>query len=570
VTIISQFGFCRLGAVRLVLVLGVLAVGLGLLPAAQSYPIHRAKAATLPAWQIKGAVKLKASDIKKVEKITQKGVFVQCGLIAGKRWVSGTIIATGISKGWFLALATEAKNLKAKSISLKKTGKAKQAKALLSLSSNKKELSSKGNGTCSSLNVAGGSGSGSGSANGSAAPLRFNFSGAVGVTVGSAASRKGRPSTRQSSGGIKAILANGALRDAITSGTATISKVAVSPSDQIVIAFQGKVNLDDASSSWSSTGCMIVTVDRSTGVPTCIDSSLTYLSDMGNNSESIQFDSSGGIYYVGSVGATSVLRRYKDGAVADLINSQINIYEFLVTGNGTVFVSGVTTATNTWFIRRYSANGTLKNLPGAGQFGLISTPFMQFPDGNVYMNAGVSSPQVARYLVGADAWDPTMWIGPGDGSGTNSWGTVCGSSCLWPQNYTIRAQTANGDMFVTGPEVIHRLYPSLAMTSIDLATTTVMSSAGNLVLMAGVNASNQNILVRFDSTTNIPTTIYSPSSSGGEIEFYHIEPTANGYALFDGLRFDNNTYVIGKIDQNTGAVSILSTITGKLDDFRSF
>ena len=412
---------------------------------------------------------------------------------------------------------------------------------------------------------------------GSATPLRFNFSDAVGVTVGSAASRKGRPSTRQSSGGIKAVLANGALRDAIASGTATISKVAVSPSGQIVIAFSNKVNLDNASSSYSPTGCVIITVDRSTGVPTCIDESLSNLQNFGSGGLSIQFDASGGIYYVGSVctqTCMTVFRRYKNGALTELINAQISVNSFIVADTGTVFMLGYTSATSVWFNRRYSAAGGILNLgaPASNQ----SASYRKYSDGNVYMY-GADGLGIARFNVAADSLDTTLWIGPsatqdwtahcaGTGSGTGP--CTAGGSTTYQSSLV--AGTSSGKNFQPGTNGLVQTYPTLSTFTLPISTVSVLGASGNVVLAAGTTTAGENKLVKFDSDTNTVSTLASRTSANGEIEFYHVEPSSDGYALFDGLRFSDNTYVIGKIHYSTGEVTILSTVTGKLDDFKAF
>ena len=398
-------------------------------------------------------------------------------------------------------------------------------------------------------------------------PLRFDFSGAIGVTVGSAMSRRGRVAVRQADGGIRAILPSGALRDAIVSGTARISSVAVSPSGQLVITFQQKVYLDDATSAGSSEGCAIATVDRATGIPTCIDPSLS-LSIPG-----VQFDDAGGIYYRGSSGASFVLRRYRNGVITDLVNAQISVNHFLVAPNGIVVLNGSTNATGVAFVRRYSPSGGILALgPPASTFGHLRL----FADGNVYMaEAGRG---IARFLTTTDAMDPTLWIGrpatndssvycAGAGVGTGPCGS--GSVAGFGAENT-HAQTSTGKDFIPGTNGIVQAFPTLATYTTPLLMTSIMAASGTTLLLAGTAASGENLLVSFDTTTNTPTTIASRASANGEIEFYHVEPASDGTALFDGLRFSDNTYVIGRINCATGDVTILSTVTGKLSDFMAF
>ena len=544
--------------VRLGLLLGLLALGLSLLPAAQSHPIYRAKpakATVLPAWQIKGAVKLKKTDIKSVQD-KREIVTVVCGKMK-RKWYAGTVLATGSKKGWFLSLSAETKNLEKRANFLLRSGDNKNERAIRDLSKQKHREDVVGTKLCA------------------VSALRFDFSDAIGVTVGSATSRKNRPSTRQSTGQIKAVLANGALRDAITSGTAPIRKFAVSPSGQIVIAFSNKVNLDDATTSGSGDGCSIVTVDRDLGIPTCIDADFGGL----QGGEAIQFDATGGIYvHAVNAGANQhyVLRRYKNGAITDLISPGISVFDWLVTGSGTVFLQGKTESNQTYFNRRYNAAGGILNL---GAPALQDTAgFRMFSDGNVYMfgeNSG--SRGIARYNVAADTMDTTLWIGPNAtqdlttycgaaGSGTGP--CAAGLSSMFGSR--LAAGTSSGKNFQPGTDGLVQTFPTLSTFTLPLRAISVLEASGNVVLAAGTTASAENILVKFDSDTNTVSTLASRASANGEIEFYHVEPSSDGYALFDGLRFSDNTYVIGKIDYTTGAVTILSTVTGKLDDFKAF
>ncbi len=534
------------------------------------------KKETRPGWQIAGAVKLAKGDVKKVSN-RKRTASALCGKVVSKRfkngrWIPGSQILSGKTSGWFLSLTQESLNLKKKALRLRGGDR----KKLLTLANSKRLRASREINLCNTLNT---SGSGSG------VPLRFSIADAVGVVQGSATSRRGSyPSTRQTSTGIQAVLADGSLRNAISSGTATVTQIAVSPSGQLVVAFQNKVNLDNASASYSGTGCVIVTVERSTGVPTCIDTTLSGLYGISNGVESIQFDAEGGVYYSGYVcgqSCTTVFRRYKNGALTELINSQISIHEFLVAGNGTIFMFGQTTATNTSFNRRINASGGLQNLgtpasPYAGYYRL-------FADGNVYMY-GDNGTGLARFMMTTDSIDSAVWIGISSGSPapTHAWDTYCAGAgattgpCIanpshanYAQN-RLQVQTASGKNFLPATDGLMQAYPTLAASTLPIRTISLLEASGNIVLAAGTTTTGENQLVKFDSDTNTATTIASRASANGEIEFYHVEPSSNGYALFDGLRFSDNTYVIGRINYSTGDVTILSTVTGKLDDFKVF
>jgi hypothetical protein len=614
---ISRLGFCRLGVVRFVLVFGLLALGLGLLPAAQSYPTYRAKpakATTPPAWQIKGAVKLKASDTKKVEKVTRKGVFVQCGLLPTKRfpkgrWVSGTIIAAGPSKGWFLALAKEADNLKAKSISLKKAGETTQAEALISLSNNKKALSAKGNNTCSSLNAAmlaanasgNASGSASGSGSGSAARLPFDrtvrwvpftrtrssceSAGAPGtnelrlslcskegvVRVGS--SRRGRPRPRSGSSDIKTFDSNGALADAVTEGSISVAVIAVGPTGWTYMGLNSPVNLTDTSSG-SGTLCAFIRVNEATGVPACVDPSVRNVSE-------IQFDATVGVYYKGSnVSGTGVLRSYVDGVVTNLVTSSSTISHFAVTSDGTVVMSGQTSGGSGW-VRWVDSSGTLHNI-----FSTNEATFVRlFPDGNIYIGIWSTSNRmgVNRFLAATKTLDNNLWI---SGNVNNQqvtpyWAadeicrsvspqdTFCGNYGTYVSKWQV---TQSGKVIaLTSAFPRGRLmeyWPEVKYLNTAVSSVQQLAPAGSKFVVSGTNDVGQNILTLYDPETDSEQMLIGPAN---ETEIYNLTyASSNGEIFFDGLRFSNNTYVVGKVNVVTRVLTYLGTTTTAFSSFQAF
>ena len=85
---------------------------------------------------------------------------------------------------------------------------------------------------------------------------------------------------------------------------------------------------------------------------------------------------------------------------------------------------------------------------------------------------------------------------------------------------------------------------------------------GYLVL-AGQNASSTNKFVLYNITNGTETDL-SPSS---EIEIYHAKFRGDGKIWFDGLRFSDNTYVVGIVDTAAGnTLTILATTSARLDD----
>ena len=141
--------------------------------------------------------------------------------------------------------------------------------------------------------------------------------------------------------------------------------------------------------------CLLGEVDPDTGYITCIDNTLDSIwwNDWDSTSnQAIQFDDDGNVYYHGygtdndGDSWAGILRMYRqsDSKVIDLVTDNVDIRDFLVTGDGRVYLSGQTNSTSDDWFRVL--------VPVAGQerprLDRISTSAVQwmfeFPDGNVY------------------------------------------------------------------------------------------------------------------------------------------------------------------------------------------
>ncbi len=510
-----------------------------------------AKPQSLPKWQMAGALKLTKSDLQKVEKKRQKGVFVQCGLVKTKRypngkWNPGTILTTGSTKGWFLPLLVEAKNLNTQSLKLKKSGKANQAQQLKLLSSNKKSRYFKDRNICGTLNT-----SGSGAT--PAQSLRIDLSGAVGLALTARALPRAAVASTVSN--LEAITAGGQVRSAVSSGAARIDNFFISPN--------GKVYLTGDFGETSMEHCSLAEVPAGGGDVTCVDSTLTlrWLSP-GNQSQSppIQFDASGAVYYLGSNsnGSTILRRNSGSGAVRDLVTDNVYVYDFLVQPDGTVFLSGATSSTGASWLRKINPMGGLQTLLTGSTSN--STPIqwiMRFPDENIYtsqMNTGF-----ARYLTSSGAMDSQFWVGSG--------GQFTGVSIFIVG--PLRT-TASGKVYgIASGGALTQYFPVPGIVSgTGLSAATIVQPAMNHLLIAGTNGSGQNVLVLFDTTDGSSRQLIGPSN---EIEMYHLNYTsASGKILFDGLRFSDNLYVLGEVAVNTGEVRTTAVLATKWQDFQTF
>jgi hypothetical protein len=326
-------------------------------------------------------------------------------------------------------------------------------------------------------------------------------------------------------------------------------------------------------------------VDRSTGTPTCIDDTLAGISWGKSSAQNtpVQFDDAGVLYYFGwSTDGHTVLRRYDNGVTKDLINDAIYVGDFLVTGDGSVFVSGTTTSTTARWVRRITPGGGLQTLVASGNANFLRA----FPDGNVYMGLSEgSNPGVRRFLMASGLMDPTYWLVRSFSSGVllptyfdvaaicgqslDPTATFCGSSGSYVQGIF---ETLDSKVYVlAGFEADGRLmqyYPMVAVADTVIKKGTVALGLGAGIVLAGLDDLNHNVMTLFNTSSNSEQSIITATS---EIEVYHLTYAAStGKIMFDGLRFSDNTYLVGVVDPSTLGMTVTATGSGRLVDFEAF
>ena len=371
-------------------------------------------------------------------------------------------------------------------------------------------------------------------------------------------------SSSQSGSKLLAVSATGATSDAISSGTAVVRDFYSVPNGDVYIVFESKVAL-----TTGGTTCLLAVVDVSTGVPTCVDSTLDSVTwdlqkcCVGNSP--IQTDASGAVYYAGSAGSSAVLRKVKDGVITDLINDNVWLRDFIVQSDGTVLVSGSTLSSSVYWLRRISTSGGLKNL--AVEY-VIS--LWKFADGKVY--AGLwSEPYfgIKRYSTDLDALEDKYWITTdqsgvirdgyfkvdgvnaiSDCTGTNyqknlvfcgAYGTEVGPvfNILGQMTFGIASSFARSRQ-------LWQYYPTpekanvTAINGVELAlqvTTTI--------ILSGTSSTGSNILSLYDTSSKQETVVMNGSN---EVEIYSMSYSQKSNSiLFTGLRFSDNKYVVGEV-----------------------
>lgn len=503
-----------------------------------------------------GAVRLSKSKLDK-----KSGFY--CGNVKGDTWVPGKLL----SGGYFYSHLSEKSNLTKQLKSAPKKKKAKIQSQIDSLST----LISTRTSQCT------------GAPSGGKNALRFNFSGAVGLTLKEASRSSPRVSGRSSSkSNLQKVDSSGQVSSVVSKGSATISKFLIAPNDKLYVLFEQSLNLSDTTSSGK---CLLAEVDRATGYPICIDDSLSSISWQEKPAnDAIQFDATGAIYYRGnSSSGDSVLRKYSSGSHTDLINQNISISDFSVLPDGRVILIGFTSNTGSRWVRRVSTSGSLSTL-----FSNDNALFVKrFPDENVYVGIwGTSNFGVFRYLTATDSRDSQPYISqsnsPEGSPPTFDTKTICDGALTQLQGFCGHSGTYVRDLVTTasqkvyavagiaglGTGVLMQYYPTLTAPSTAVKRVSVSQGVNNQIVLAGTNASGQNILTLFDTSDSSEIQLIGPDN---EIEIYRLHYVASSNKImFDGLRFSDNKYVIGQYDLNTMTFSAAQTGSTKLVDFQTF
>jgi hypothetical protein len=419
-------------------------------------------------------------------------------------------------------------------------------------------------------------------------PLRFNAAGALGlVERSSSASRQGTPKTRQSTSELLAIFPNGSIKDALVSGTISVSDWTISPSNQLIVLLRTPVDITNLTPRPGEPQdlCFLMLVDIGSGIPTCLE----YLRGTGTGivntsagtSKPIQFDAAGGVYFNATpcdavFVCTNVFRRFKNGTVTTLIQATSTFPGAIWTSPAGLIFTGTYEPPTGVSLQVYDTNAAVHPLgpPAATNVSLDPGAFFgSFADGNIFMPG--TDGGIARFLTADSAMDPNLWIGHGNGS--HDWTAYCalleaGSGPCQTAEISIKlhAQTGNGKDFFAVQNGLVQAFPTLTTITTDIKTPTRVAASGNHVLIAGENASGGFLLLGVDSTSNTVSTISSPSTEGGQIEYYSLKTTSSGSVMFDGRRVATNEFIIGSIDPIGGKVTIINTSASRPSRFLAF
>ena len=368
------------------------------------------------------------------------------------------------------------------------------------------------------------------------------------------------PDDTTSGSGLLAVTSAGTVSEAMTTGSAKVQQFYTAPNGRFYVLFQQKTALVSGGAA-----CLLAEVIPSTGIPICIDESLSSIwwsSSSSTATDPVQFDAQGNIYYQGvDSGTKTSLRRYSAGVRTDLVNDNVTVSSFMVLDDGSVIYSGTTRATQAKYVRRITTTGGVETLVGTGE----ATFIRKFADGNIYMGVWSNDNNgVLRFLTSTGTMDSKAWIAGSlnnkSQEATNSISTLCpppGSSatqsfCGWYGAYLMDSFNLKSGVSValtgswgTSNKQLYRYTPDVARITTSLSGVTIAREAGNVLALTGLNAAGKNITSLYDPSNNQETVVIDAAT---EIELYNLTYVASTNKLmFNGLRFADNKYVVGEI-----------------------
>ena len=394
--------------------------------------------------------------------------------------------------------------------------------------------------------------------------ITFLTSGVVGLAL---------PSTGGTGSGLLAVNRDGSTVDALLSGSASIRDFYAAPNNKFYVVFTAARPLYTGGPN-----CILAEVDADTGNPVCVDSQITAVSSSFGvfgpfsgtvTNAPIQFDQAGNIYYVGTIPNTSsvpgpamtTLRRSSNGVMTSLVTDNSMIRDFLVLEDGSVIVSGMTSSTQTSWVRRISRTGSLSNISSSSQSNFLR----RFSDGNIYMSFMGAQMGVQRFLPATGAMDPKPWIGwsgtglpeahfspqplcSGVGPTTSYPGFCGGSGGMISASFNVGTSKTLvvAGFRSAGGTSLFQYVPTVAPITVSMKNITLATMVGRKLILAGTTAEGVNSMSVLNLDTYQETVLIDASN---EIEVYNLSYiTATNKIMFNGLRFADNTFVVGEAD----------------------
>jgi hypothetical protein len=375
-----------------------------------------------------------------------------------------------------------------------------------------------------------------------------------------------KPTSSDGSSGFYKIEIDGSQSDPLINGDIRVSNFYIPPDDSVYATLSEKQPLVTG-----GVPCLLVKINASSGVPTCVDNTLSEIKwpyeEPGINTDGIlpppiQFDRSGRIYYLGKNGSgNTVLRRVSGGTPTDLINQNIEVNSFYVTPNADVIHCGGTSSSSSRWIRKLSTTGRLSTLKAKG-----NCQFMQkFSDGNLWIGSWTTGTLgVLRYSLTENKLLTSPFGNTGSDYGLgipdidlqkysdefrindSNFGFYGYSGASLVDSFTFPSTRQSWVLAGwPGTTDLVRYTPSLMIAETSISNYVMGRRVLNTLILTGTDRSDTNRLILYDSQSGNETVIFDKTN---EIEIYDMVFVAGtNKLLFSGLRFSDNTYVVGEV-----------------------
>jgi hypothetical protein len=417
-------------------------------------------------------------------------------------------------------------------------------------------------------------------------PVKFNLEGISGLSVNETIG--GFAST---SSNLKGVTKDGALIDVVKSAKVlTVARVFIASNKKVYLTFKSPINLANGEED-AKEGCFFVEIDSLASgdvTPTCLESGARQIlwqeerGLSGAKNPPVQIDELGRIYYVVTNLPTAspivIIKRYENGSAKELINEDINLADWQVRGDGTLFITGKTPSSKLEWIKTLSPLGVSYTVNSTSQANYLKI----FPDRRPYF--GFNNFFIGMYRTFSDGlMEEKPWIDYYFQSQSDLQRVPyydIASYCFFPyppgraglcasRGSLVKDfhQMGNFMYAVIGYQIrgtLTKVYPEVELIESSIKEVNVIKGVGTTMFIAGTRANEKNSLTGLDlfSLEEIPVI------GDEEIEIYRLSYSNKAQTLFfDGLRFIDNKYVIGTYHLPSGKLNVVPTGEVRFKDF---
>ncbi|MBF0105380.1 MAG: hypothetical protein HQM16_08650 [Deltaproteobacteria bacterium] len=306
--------------------------------------------------------------------------------------------------------------------------------------------------------------------------------------------------------------------DGTTTESPRVNQFIQGPNGEISMALSGSIDLDNMD-------CSVLYNDGSSETPECLVDNSQY-----SISGTPKFDNAGNVYYYAydqtNKYQTIVKRSPLTGQSTNILNENINIYQWNVHPNGTVFMTG--SANGKSFFRKLTPNGSLENIVSAG----TSVGGFIFVDRN--------------HLIYSSSYTMLLTI---DGEDEGKTEAIVPSISV---DLGTAQRDSDGRIYgMQSHQKIYSAYPGVPYeVRLGMDYITSYKIIDQTLFAVGEIGTSPVFMKTYLNTHEDSVNLIE----GIEIEIYKYT-VADEFIYFDGLRFSDNKVIFGKINLNNGAIT---------------